>query len=327
MCRHVWTVSHVHKGKRCIKCGKISSGVNINKSHNKGIAIGIILGIAVTIVGFYFYDNYKGTISNFNGNLFTSLNEKTNGTISKIIQASNNSTQQVIQITQTIAQREEITTNSAQLQARQDAAQIGQEEQQRQAAEQAQLKATQQSYDQQLGAGPSTSPTGSSDQNTGQQTTQSVTSQYNSQIDSQWVNSFMDIVNSQRTHPLGENQQLDQLAQQRFQTMIGHYQISHYGASGLNIGEVVLYPDGFTPQDYANNIQSTAPLHWQLLTDPSLYIYGYYVATGPTVEIIGNCPTTEIPGPNIDEVQFFQEHGCQTTTGNATWLVIDLNYG
>ena len=329
-CKHQWQLTHSNDTYPywCVKCGKRSTGLKTpHKRNNKGIAIGIILGISMTIAGFYFYDNYKGTISNLSGNFYTSLNENSNGTISKLIQASNNSTQQVVQKLQTLAQQEEAITNSAQLNARQQAALVGQEQQQRQAAEQAQLKAAQQNYDQQLGAGSSPPSTVSSNQGTDQQTIQTPIEQTSSQIDSQWVNNFIAQVNVHRTHPLGESSQLDALAQQRFQTMVTHYQISHYGASNLNIGEVVFYPDGYTPQDYANDIQTTAPLHWQLLTDPSLYVYGYYISTGPTVEIIGGCSTTEIPGPNIDEVQFFQEHGCQTTTGNATWLVIDLNYG
>lgn len=151
------------------------------------------------------------------------------------------------------------------------------------------------------------------------------------QINSQWVNSFISVVNAQRqqsgSHPLVERQALDNTAKTRFDTMVTHYQISHYGATGMNIGEVVFYPDGYTPQDYATNLQSTAPLHWQLLLDPTLSIYGYYIGTGPTIDIIGDCSVTEIPGPNIDERQFFQQHGCQTGTEDATWLVIDLNYG
>jgi len=152
-----------------------------------------------------------------------------------------------------------------------------------------------------------------------------------SQINSQWVSSFMSIVNAQRQQsglrPLVENQALDSTAKSRFDTMITHYQISHYGATGMNIGEVVFYPDGFSPQDYVTNLQNTAPLHWQLLLDPQLSVYGYHVEIGPTVEILGSCAVTEIPGPDIDEVQFFQQHGCQTTSGDSTWLVIDLNFG
>lgn len=155
--------------------------------------------------------------------------------------------------------------------------------------------------------------------------------QTTSEINSQWVSTFMSVVNAQRQQsglrPLVESQALDNTAKTRFDTMITHYQISHYGATGLNIGEVVFYPDGYSPQDYAINLQNTAPLHWQLLLDPQLGVYGYHVETGPTVEILGSCSVSEIPGPDIDEVQFFQQHGCQTTSGNATWLVIDLNFG
>ena len=158
-----------------------------------------------------------------------------------------------------------------------------------------------------------------------------VSQEQSPQINSQWVDSFMSIVNAQRQQaglrPLAENQVLDGTAKTRFDTMITHYQISHYGADNLNIGEVVFYPEGFSPKDYATNLQSTAPLHWQLLLDPQLGVYGYHIETGPTVETIGSCSVSEIPGPDIDEVQFFQQHGCQTTSGDSTWLVIDLNFG
>jgi len=141
-----------------------------------------------------------------------------------------------------------------------------------------------------------------------------------SEINSQWVSTFMSVVNAQRQQsglrPLVENQALDNTAKTRFDTMITHYQISHYGAAGLNIGEVVFYPDGYSPQDYAVNLQNTAPLHWQLLLDPQLGVYGYHVEIGPTVEILGSCSVSEIPRPDIDEVQFFQQHGCQTTSGD-----------
>ena len=155
------------------------------------------------------------------------------------------------------------------------------------------------------------------------------TDQNSQQIDNNWGHSFMSDVNSGRKS-LGisafvEDPALDSMANTRFNTMVTHYQISHYGAESYNMGEVVFYPDGFSPEDYITNIQQTATLHWQLLMDPSLSNYGFYVGTGPIIEIVNGCSVSEIPGPNIDVVQYFQQHGCQTEVASGTWLVIDMN--
>jgi hypothetical protein len=91
-----------------------------------------------------------------------------------------------------------------------------------------------------------------------------------------------------------------------------------------SFGEVVFFPSGFSPDSYASYVQNSAPLHWQVLMDPSLKSFGFYVGLGPTYEITNGCGSTEIPGPNINESQFFSQNGCQYTIQNGVWLVVDL---
>jgi hypothetical protein len=90
------------------------------------------------------------------------------------------------------------------------------------------------------------------------------------------------------------------------------------------LGEVVFFPDGFTADGYAGQTQTTAPGHWQELTDGALSYYGFYLEQGPTISVGSSCPVTEIPGPNINITQFDLDAGCQPILGTGTWLVIDL---
>lgn len=158
---------------------KRHSGRRYYKKHSgRNIALGIVLGIGITIAGLYFYENYKEPLSNLS-NLDMVLNNASNNISSKLMQTNNSSNQQIqsnpsIQPTQpnqqTLAQQEEETTNSAQLKARQEATLLAQEEQQRQAAEQAQEKAAIQNYNQRLGV--TNTQSQSSNQGTAQQTNQ-----------------------------------------------------------------------------------------------------------------------------------------------------------
>lgn len=147
-------------------------------------------------------------------------------------------------------------------------------------------------------------------------------------IDSKWVSSFMSEVNAERKksglQPMKESSDLNAIAYARFNEMLKRPEISHYGAGAYNVGEVVFYPSGFTPEDYVTDIQNTAYLHWELLADPMFSYYGYYVGSGPTIQIYGACSSTEIPGPNINVEDYFKERGCQTSWGTSTWLVIDM---
>lgn len=146
-------------------------------------------------------------------------------------------------------------------------------------------------------------------------------------IDDAWVHNFISIVNDNRAHPLQESSELNTIAQSRFNKMMENPFVSHYGAEAYNVGEVIFYPEGYTEQDYADNIKQTAPLHWEGLIDPSVSKYGYYIKEGPTLAITNpnSCPTTEIPGPNINEEDFFRQHGCTTVVEDSTWLVIDMS--
>jgi len=148
------------------------------------------------------------------------------------------------------------------------------------------------------------------------------------EIDDAWVHNFMSVVNSERTkrglHSMQELEQLNTIATSRFIKMMENPFISHYGADAYNVGEVVFYPEGSTEKAYAEDIQLTAPLHWDLLMSPMFSRYGYHIEKGETIQIIGLCSTTEIPGPNIDVKEFFRQNGCQTTTEDSIWLVIDM---
>jgi uncharacterized protein YkwD len=160
-------------------------------------------------------------------------------------------------------------------------------------------------------------------------------------INSTWVFQFFSIVNQYRQStgapPLQYCPWLDNFANIRFETMIQNPAISHYGFDQdyneylgqyqyfLSVGEEVLYPDGYTPKDYVQFLQSEAPIHWEGLLNSNYMYYGYYIGYGPTYAIIGSCPVTEIPGPNINVPQYLQSHGCSVEIENGTWLVIELS--
>jgi AN1-like Zinc finger len=152
-------------------------------------------------------------------------------------------------------------------------------------------------------------------------------------INAQWISQFMASVNSARQsqglQAMVESSSLDSLAQQRLQleTEGTNWEITHYGYQDLppGVGEVVFYPDGYTPSSYASNIQSTAPLHWNLLMDSSFSSYGFAVGQGTTLGVYQPCSATELPGPGINITQWFAQHGCQTVQETSTWLVIDMS--
>ena len=89
--------------------------------------------------------------------------------------------------------------------------------------------------------------------------------------------------------------------------------------------EEVLFPDGFTPDTYPNNLQTKAPGHWGGLIDKSVTYYGYYLHQGPTLAVESTCSVTEIPGPNINVTQLYLDNGCHPTVDYATWFVIEMN--
>jgi hypothetical protein len=147
-------------------------------------------------------------------------------------------------------------------------------------------------------------------------------------VNANWVHEFFGNVSATREaqgYPAyAESQDLDSFAQQRFKTMTAgnNWQISHYGATG-ETAEEVLFPDGFLPSDYWKNLNSTAPLHYELLISGGSS-YGYYLGQAPSYQVDSGCSTTEIPGPNINVSQFFEQHGCSFTISDSTWFVIDF---
>jgi len=174
-------------------------------------------------------------------------------------------------------------------------------------------------------------------------TIQSIITSTQPTINSTWVFQFFSIVNQYRQSigapPLQYCPWLDNFAHIRFETMIQNPAISHYGFNQdfdeyfsqyqnslfLLIGEEVLYPDGYTPNEYVQYMQSNAPIHWKGLIDATYTYYGFYIGYGPDYIIIGSCPVTEIPGPNINVPQYFKSYGCSVELENDTWLVIELS--
>jgi hypothetical protein len=146
-------------------------------------------------------------------------------------------------------------------------------------------------------------------------------------VDSLWVKDFMGNVSTLGgARTLNENLRLDQLAKERFNTMTQHPDITHYGADyelPPGTGEVVFYPSGQTPGEFAVYIRTTAPAHWNLMTS-GFASYGYYSASGPSYDVNQGCPNTELPGPGINVTQFFQQEGCTVYKVTASWLVIDF---
>jgi hypothetical protein len=146
-----------------------------------------------------------------------------------------------------------------------------------------------------------------------------------------WVHQLMANVSAARTSQglshLTESSSLDQWAQQRFLTMEQEPDVTHYGYQNQEpgVGEAILYPNGFSPSVYANDLQSQAPLHWQLLMYPSFISYGFYVGRGVVYSVGQQCSVTELPGPGINITQYFSQHGCTAYQGTDTWLVIELS--
>ncbi|MBN2421097.1 hypothetical protein JXB27_02345 [Candidatus Woesearchaeota archaeon] len=155
-----------------------------------------------------------------------------------------------------------------------------------------------------------------------------IASSVSGEIDDEWVNEFMNIVNEERArnglYQMQESTQLNEIANARFIKMQEKPFISHYGAEEYNVGEVIFFPDGTTPEEQIRDIRNDAPLHWNLLMYQTFSAYGYHIEEGPVLGIYEPCPVTEIPGPYIDEKEFFAEQGCRTTTHSSTWFVIEM---
>jgi uncharacterized protein YkwD len=154
------------------------------------------------------------------------------------------------------------------------------------------------------------------------------------EIDDQWVSSFIAQINSYRTKPLSESSTLDHFASIRFSTIVAHYQITHYGFdqdfysffAGQSIAaeEEYFFPE-VDPAAFALEIQKTAPAHWQGLIDPKFTHIGYYIGTGPTIEVFQPCSfPSEITG-SINETQQLIQDGCRYEVVTGTYLVIELS--
>lgn len=167
------------------------------------------------------------------------------------------------------------------------------------------------------------------------------------ELDAGWATELFNNISTVRGEQYSYCSNLSQFAQVRFNTMStgNNYTVSHWGYDqnfdefyggvyNTYFAEEVFYPNiglgGDTPNSYMNQIQTTAPLHWQLLVDDNYSYYGYYIQTGPTYVIYGPdggyavCPVTEIPGPNINISQFFAQYGCTVQESTETWLVIEI---
>lgn len=160
-------------------------------------------------------------------------------------------------------------------------------------------------------------------------------------INGTWATQFFSNVSTTRGNAYAYCPSLSNFAKVRFNTMSANYGISHYGYNqnfqsfygtvyNTYFGEEVFYPSGYTPSGYVSDIQTSAPLHWQLLSSNNFSDYGYYIRNGPDYVIYGpnggyaTCSVTEIPGPNINISQYFAQYGCTVAVSNQTWFVIEL---
>lgn len=126
--------------------------------------------------------------------------------------------------------------------------------------------------------------------------------QLSPQINDTWATAFFSNVSNVRGEPYNYCANLSAFAKVRFNTMSNNYGISHYGYEsdfnktwpyGVSYGsyiyegfsEEVFYHSG-NASDYVSQIINTAPIHWQGLADENNTAYGYYIANGPTYEIL-----------------------------------------
>jgi hypothetical protein len=136
--------------------------------------------------------------------------------------------------------------------------------------------------------------------------------------------------------PLEENSSLDEFASLRFKDASARYQISDYNLSvdadfvfgpraAQSIGELLLFPGIFSPNSYPTFLAEYAVGHWDGLMNATYSQFGYYVSQASYYEVSIPCPVYEIPGAGVNISQFFQQHGCSTMIGTATWLVVILS--
>ena len=156
-------------------------------------------------------------------------------------------------------------------------------------------------------------------------------------ISRQWVEEFVQGVNEARgPSPLTENATLDQFAAERFNSASAHPDISDFNYtadasawfgpnSAGGTSEVLLFPAGYTPADFATYLQGSAPGHWTALTDLSFREFGYYIGEAPYYQVSANCPVSEVLGQGVNITQYFESRGCAVTpVPGVIWLVIAL---
>ncbi len=157
-------------------------------------------------------------------------------------------------------------------------------------------------------------------------------------IDSRWAQEFFGNLSAAReangAGALTMSQQLDDFASLRFSDLVTHYEITHYGYqrdfsnyfgvySGLAATEEYFYPSGHSPSGYLSYIKQDAIIHYEGLVDGTYSRYGFYIGTGPVYNLIGSCSVAEIVG-SVNQTQFFEQHGCDFSIGQTTWLVVEL---
>jgi hypothetical protein len=154
-------------------------------------------------------------------------------------------------------------------------------------------------------------------------------------LNSHWVQAFIQtIVQRRNGSSLTENNTLDKFAAFRYNTLRARYQISDYnfttdynryfGTSKPAILEEILYPAGKDPILYPSYLKSTAITHYTDLLDTAYTKYGYFFGTGPAVEVGPGCSATEVPGPNIDLIQWATSHGCSYVIADEVWFILIL---
>lgn len=168
----------------------------------------------------------------------------------------------------------------------------------------------------------------------------SVSTATNPSMNGGWATGFFALVNSNRgsTDQLTPCTSLSNLAKFRFGTMNTgkNWEVSHYGyqqdltryLGGLVIGsfgEEYFFPDGYSPDAFARNVNTTAPYHWQGLVDPQFHYYGYYFGNGPVIEYSGYAcrAPTEIVGEGVNMTEVGAPN-CNISVVHGTWFVIEL---
>jgi hypothetical protein len=155
-------------------------------------------------------------------------------------------------------------------------------------------------------------------------------------LNSHWVTAFVQALEQRRNGTLlTENKTLDEFAAFRYDTIRQQFQISDYNfTNDYNryfapprpaIFEEILYPAGRDPATYPAYLQKNALEHYDALVNPTYTKYGYFFGTGPAVEVGPGCSATELPGPNINVIQFAVSHGCSYVIADEIWFIMILS--